>query len=420
MEANNRDQIMDVGSMVEVVSAEAGDAPLHAIESLCMRFAGALYVLGAVETFLKAIPSAGIFREPMTQVNGTTLAMINRIAPAFLIPVLLSLVALNSACLKGEINVEALEGFVARSPNLKSLSDADVLSAMDDAIHDGVDILSLSLGPNPPQPNYFEDAVSVGAFHAFQKGILVSAFAGNSVFPRTTCNVAPWILTVVASTLDREFSSNIYLGNSKDLKGFSLNPTKMEYSHGLIHGSSAATSGVSVTNASFCKNNTLDPTLINGKIVICTIENFTDKREEKSIIVKQGGGVGMILIDHNAKEVIWKAKEYLNLYPSSANVKAEADIIDALTVKLPNLGVNVLPMQFTQIKDPMEIVKMEITNPTGAYFHVEELVEVARLLSLRSADDVPAVEEVIAREAAVSGDLQLASDLCLCFGQKRT
>ncbi|KAI5398197.1 hypothetical protein KIW84_063837 [Lathyrus oleraceus] len=96
------------------------------------------------------------------------------------------------------------------------------------------------------------------------QGILVSASAGNSVFPRTACNVAPWIFTVAASTLDREFSSNIYLGNSKVLKGFfSLNPMKMEYSHGLIHGSSAAASGVSATNASFCKNNTLDPTLIN-------------------------------------------------------------------------------------------------------------------------------------------------------------
>jgi len=97
-------------------------------------------------------------------------------------------------------------------------NDADVLSAMDDAIHDGVDILSLSLGPDPPQPIYFEDAISVGAFHAFQKGILVSASAGNSVFPRTASNVAPWILTVAASTVDREFSSNIYLGNSKVLK----------------------------------------------------------------------------------------------------------------------------------------------------------------------------------------------------------
>ncbi|XP_057988184.1 cation-chloride cotransporter 1 [Hevea brasiliensis] len=84
--------------------------------------AGALYVLGAVETFLKAVPAAGIFRETVTKVNGTVTSepiespsshdlqiygivvtlilcfivfggvkMINRVAPAFLIPVLFSL-----------------------------------------------------------------------------------------------------------------------------------------------------------------------------------------------------------------------------------------------------------------------------------------------------------------------------------------
>lgn len=90
-------------------------------------------------------------------------------------------------------------------------SDADILSALDDAIGDGVDILSLSLGPDPPQPTYFENAISIGTFHAFQRGILVSASAGNSGFPSTACNVAPWILTVAASTLDREFHSDVYL-----------------------------------------------------------------------------------------------------------------------------------------------------------------------------------------------------------------
>lgn len=84
--------------------------------------AGAMYILGAVETFLNAVPSAGIFRETVTKVNGTEVAqpisspsihdlqiygiivtiilcfivfggvkMINRVAPAFLVPVLVSL-----------------------------------------------------------------------------------------------------------------------------------------------------------------------------------------------------------------------------------------------------------------------------------------------------------------------------------------
>ncbi|KAK8482725.1 hypothetical protein V6N12_044707 [Hibiscus sabdariffa] len=241
-------------------------------------------------------------------------------------------------------------------------SDADVLLAMDDAISDGVDILSLSLGPNPPQSIYFEDAVSIGAFHAFHKGILVSCSAGNSFFPGTASNVAPWILTVAASSVDRIFNSNVYLGNSRVLKGFSLNPLKMDASYGLVAGSAAAAKGVSPNNArlsfsmsmnvialqptfyfsilrcngvrlklgtrpgimhnrerllklhatnlihflifsSFCKNNTLDATLISGKIVVCTIESITDDRKAKSIFIRQGGGVGIILIDPLAKDV---------------------------------------------------------------------------------------------------------------------
>lgn len=38
--------------------------------------------------------------------------------------------------------------------------------------------------------------------------------------------------------------------------------------------------------------------------MVCTIENAaTEDRQEKAEIVKQGGGVGMILINHNAKDI---------------------------------------------------------------------------------------------------------------------
>lgn len=115
---------------------------------------------------------------------------------------------------------------------------------------------------------------------------------------------------------------------------------------------------------------------------------------------------------------IWKAKECLNLFPSSGNVKVESDIIDALTVRLPSLGVTLLPVQFRQIKDPMEIIKMAITSETGAYLHVDELIEIAKLLGLSSPDNISSVQEAIAREAAVAGDLQLALDLCLVLAKK--
>lgn len=115
---------------------------------------------------------------------------------------------------------------------------------------------------------------------------------------------------------------------------------------------------------------------------------------------------------------IWKAKECLNLYPNSTIVKSEADIIDVLTVKLPNLGVNLLPVQFRQIRDPMEIIKMAITSQPGAYLHIDELIEIAKLLGLKSQGEISTVEEAIAREAAVTGDLQLAFNLCLVLAKK--
>ncbi|KAI3738617.1 hypothetical protein L2E82_28654 [Cichorium intybus] len=175
--------------------------------------------------------------------------------------------------------------------------NADLLAALDDAIHDGVDVISMSLGP-AGQRIYFEDAISIGSFHAFQKGIVVCASAGNRFSPGTTTNGAPWILTVGASTIDREFPTNMLLGNMKQLKGFSINPTPDQgKQYPLISGSLAAAFGIPSRIASFCKRNTMDSNLIKGKIVVCTQESLVDDRNEKEIAIIEGGGVGMILVD---------------------------------------------------------------------------------------------------------------------------
>lgn len=95
--------------------------------------------------------------------------------------------------------------------------DADIVAAFDMAIHDGVDVLSVSLGAEPTP--FFNDSVAIGSFHAVKHGIVVVCSAGNSG-PKDgiVSNVAPWQITVGASTMDRQFRSNVILGNSMRLE----------------------------------------------------------------------------------------------------------------------------------------------------------------------------------------------------------
>ncbi|GFQ05871.1 subtilisin-like protease sbt5.3 [Phtheirospermum japonicum] len=85
------------------------------------------------------------------------------------------------------------------------------------AIHDRVDVLSLSFGGNPLP--FLEDSIAIGSFHALTNGIAVVCSAGNSGPDLgTVSNVAPWLITVGASTMDRQFPSYVILGNNTRLK----------------------------------------------------------------------------------------------------------------------------------------------------------------------------------------------------------
>ncbi|KAL5706665.1 hypothetical protein ACHQM5_024804 [Ranunculus cassubicifolius] len=171
---------------------------------------------------------------------------------------------------------------------------SDILAAFDQAIHDGVDVLSLSIGGDPV--DYFEDATAIGAFHAVQKGITVVCSAGNDgPTPSSVTNVAPWILTVGASTLDRKFESLAVLGNNVTYKGESLSPQYLDGKklYPLVSGADAHVSNATSSNSSLCLEGTLDPKKVEGKILLCV--RGVSSRVDKSLQAKNAGAVGLIL-----------------------------------------------------------------------------------------------------------------------------
>ncbi|XVF40241.1 hypothetical protein PTKIN_Ptkin01aG0096300 [Pterospermum kingtungense] len=189
----------------------------------------------------------------------------------------------------------------------------DMLAAMDDAIADGVDILSVSIGTAEPLP-YNHDIIGLGALHAARHNILVVCSAGNSgPAPGTLSNPAPWIITVGASSLDRVFSAPVILGNGLEIIGQSVTPYKLkDKTYPLIKAGDVVVPGVAQNLTEQCLPGSLDPDKVKGKIVMCT--RGAGLRVGKGIEVKRAGGVGFILANSQGNELSCDA----HLLPATA------------------------------------------------------------------------------------------------------
>ncbi|XWS36664.1 hypothetical protein CRYUN_Cryun20dG0104700 [Craigia yunnanensis] len=172
--------------------------------------------------------------------------------------------------------------------------DADILAAFDVAIHDGVNVLSVSLGGDPTA--FFNDSIAIGSFHAIKHGIIVVCSAGNSgPADGTVSNIAPWHITVGASTMDREFPSIVVLGNNMFYKGQSLSAKVLpdNKSFPLISAADAKAANASIETALLCQAGAIDPKKATGKILVCL--RGQNARVNKGLQSALAGAVGMIL-----------------------------------------------------------------------------------------------------------------------------
>ncbi|OMP00485.1 hypothetical protein COLO4_12650 [Corchorus olitorius] len=208
---------------------------------------------------------------------------------------------------------------------------ADVLAAMVQAVEDGVDVLSLSLGPESPLP-YYQDPAAVAALFAIGEGVFVSFSAGNSGPGKyTATNTAPWIMTVAASTTDRSFPAIVKLGNGQVFEGTSLYTGKATKQLPVVYGKNAG-SGQGVE---YCKAGTLNPKLVKGKIVIC-VEGYLEDTE-KGELVKLAGGVGMLSVKKGDEDL--NANAHILPAASLGASASESFMKYVLSTKLPTASI---------------------------------------------------------------------------------
>ncbi|KAK8492521.1 hypothetical protein V6N12_041703 [Hibiscus sabdariffa] len=113
--------------------------------------------------------------------------------------------------------------------------------------------------------------------------------------PDTLSNVAPWITTIGAGTLDRDFPAPITLGSGDKYTGTTLYNGKP-----LSNSTVPLVFGANVSNSNggaICLTGSLIREKVSGKIVVC--DRGGGSRALKGLEVMDAGGVGMILANIN-------------------------------------------------------------------------------------------------------------------------
>ncbi|CAL9076540.1 unnamed protein product, partial [Musa acuminata var. zebrina] len=164
-------------------------------------------------------------------------------------------------------------------------TEADVLAAFDDALCDGVSVISASLGSSPPLMRFFRTSTDIGSFHAAQVGVTVVFSAGNDgPEPSLVQNVSPWSICVAAGTMDRTFPTQILLGNNLSFmgEGFVRKEMKMK----LVDS-------IKFFDDGSCSFDKWNHKLATGKIVLCfsSIGQVSSTTAALSVLTANGSGI---------------------------------------------------------------------------------------------------------------------------------
>ena len=172
-------------------------------------------------------------------------------------------------------------------------ANSDSVAAIDQAVADGVDVINFSISGTRTN---FRDPVEIAFLFAADAGVFVAASAGNDGTASSVAHPSPWITTVAASTHDRGYANTLTLGNGAVIQGVSLTAGVGPAS--IVNSDAVVAAGANPADAALCFPGTLDATKVAGKIVVC--DRGVNARVEKSQVVRDAGGVGMVLANVSA------------------------------------------------------------------------------------------------------------------------
>ncbi|MFE6997800.1 S8 family peptidase [Microbacterium sp. NPDC057659] len=166
---------------------------------------------------------------------------------------------------------------------------SDLLGAIDAAVSDGVDVINYSIGGGAATTTLGPDDISF--FNAAAAGVFVSVSAGNSGPDSSTADHAsPWYTTVAASTIPTWEGTVEFEGFQQAGASVSV-PFGTKVTGPSIYAADAAAGD----KANLCLPGTLDAAKVTGHIVVC--DRGENARAEKSQVVKDAGGIGMVLVN---------------------------------------------------------------------------------------------------------------------------
>ncbi|MEV4851765.1 S8 family serine peptidase [Microbacterium sp. LM3X-1.2] len=170
---------------------------------------------------------------------------------------------------------------------------SDLIAAIDQAVADGVDVINYSIGGGAASTVLAPEDIAF--FNAAAAGVFVAASAGNDGPDSVTADHAsPWYTTVAASTIPTWEGTVQFDGFAQAGASVSV-PFGQTVTGPSVYAGDIPASGASGADAALCLPGKLDAARAAGHIVVCDRGN--NARAEKSQVVKDAGGIGMVLVN---------------------------------------------------------------------------------------------------------------------------